>query len=89
MSALVNRDDIDLLLLICQLPPQAKTLINKLVQMHLTALEGGRKAFSERETQSGVAPFTEKNNKPVGEKSIAENSDIPKRKRAAPRTKTA
>ena len=92
MSALVNHADIDLLLLICQLPPQAKQLVGDLVRMHLTALEGGRKAFSDKVTQTGVASFTEKNETSAGENQIARtDSKATKsgRKRATPRAKAA
>lgn len=91
MSALVNHADIDLLLLICRLPPQAKQLISDLVRMHLTALEGGRKAFSEHVSQTGVSPFSENNQEPVGDHSSVKDSSTaqPIRKRASPRRKTA
>lgn len=93
MSALVNRSDIDLLLLICQLPEQAKELIANLVRMHLTALEGGRKAFSEKVSQTGVSSFTEKNvASAAGEVTNAKpdsNSAKGSNKRAAPRRKAA
>ncbi|MBU3577514.1 helix-turn-helix transcriptional regulator [Polynucleobacter sp. UK-Kesae-W10] len=60
ISTLVNQGDIDLLLLICRLPPQAKDLIQQFVSMHLTALDGGRKAFSDRVKTGVIAPFKEK-----------------------------
>jgi DNA-binding transcriptional regulator YiaG len=92
MAALVNHADIDLLLLICQLPPQAKQLVGDLVRMHLTALEGGRKAFTEKVTHTGVASFTEKNDTSAGEisneKPIGGSVKAP-RKRAATRRKAA
>jgi transcriptional regulator with XRE-family HTH domain len=93
IAALVNHADIDLLLLICQLPEQAKQLIRDLVRMHLTALEGGRKAFSEKVNQPGIAPFSDKQNeKPVGEiSSVKQPSVMAKqtRKRASSRGKAA
>lgn len=62
VSALIDQADIDLLLLICRLPPPAKTLISDLVKMHIRALDGGRKAFSERVTESSVPAFNQASN---------------------------
>lgn len=91
MAALVNHADIDLLLLICQLPPPAKQLIGDLVRMHLTALEGGRKAFADKVTHAGGASFTEKDDS-AGEipsdKAVGSTNQTG-RKRAAPRRKAA
>lgn len=59
VSALIDQADIDLLLLICRLPPPAKVLFADLVKMHVTALDGGRKAFSERAIESSVPAFSQ------------------------------
>jgi transcriptional regulator with XRE-family HTH domain len=59
VSALIDQADIDLLLLICRLPPKAKVLFSDLVKMHVTALDGGRKAFSERATEGSVPAFSQ------------------------------
>lgn len=59
VSALIDQADIDLLLLICRLPPPAKVLFSDLVKMHVTALDGGRKAFAERATEGSVPAFSQ------------------------------
>ena len=59
VSALIDQADIDLLLLICRLPPPAKVLFSDLVKMHVTALDGGRKAFSDRATEGSVPVFSQ------------------------------
>lgn len=86
MSALVNRDDIDLLLLICQLPTQAKELIADLVRLHLTALEGGRKAFSDKASHAGISSFTQKENAPAAGEVPNAKPDSKSAKSASKRT---
>lgn len=60
MSALIDQSDTDLLLQICRLPQPAKKLIGDLVRMHIAALDGGRKSFSERVTEGPVPSFQQK-----------------------------
>ena len=59
VSALIDQADIDLLLLICRLPPPAKVLMADLVKMHIAALDGGRKAFADRATEDSVPAFSQ------------------------------
>ncbi len=58
MNALIDQQDIDLLLVICRLPFDAKTLIGEFARMHLRALEG--RVVETRETTSPVPPFLER-----------------------------
>lgn len=60
MAALIDKSDTDLLLLICQLPAPAKKLFGELVQMHVSALDGGRSAFSKRVTEGPIPSFQHK-----------------------------
>lgn len=86
VSALIDQADIDLLLLICRLPPPAKVLMADLVKMHVTALDGGRKAFSERATEGSVPAFSQTSTEMS--KGIASGSKKTKASRPRHNTKT-
>lgn len=60
INALLDQKDIDLLLVICRLPFDAKSLIGELARMHLAALERGKRAINEREATQPIPPFLEK-----------------------------
>lgn len=58
INALIDQNDIDLLLLICRLPFDAKNLLGDFARVHLRALEGRK--IDERETTDKIPPFLEK-----------------------------
>lgn len=58
INALIDQHDIDLLLLICRLPFDAKNLLGEFARVHLRALEG--RTIEERETTAKIPPFLEK-----------------------------
>lgn len=58
INALIDQNDIDLLLLICRLPFDAKNLLGEFARVHLRALEGRK--IEERETTAKIPPFLEK-----------------------------
>lgn len=60
MNALIDQRDIDLLLVICRLPWDAKNLIGELARMHLAALERGTHTINEREATKPIPPFLER-----------------------------
>ncbi len=60
MNALLDQQDIDLLLVICRLPFDAKTLIGEFARLHLAALDRGGRAINERESTRPIPAFIEK-----------------------------
>lgn len=59
INALIDQRDIDLLLVICRLPWDAKNLIGELARMHLAALERGTHSINDRESTKPIPPFLE------------------------------
>ena len=59
VNALIDQRDIDLLLVICRLPFDAKNLIGEFARMHLAALERGAHTINEREATRPIPPFLE------------------------------
>lgn len=59
VNALIDQRDIDLLLVICRLPWDAKNLIGELARMHLAALERGPHTINDREDTRSIPPFLE------------------------------
>ena len=66
INALLDQGDIDLLLVICRLPFDAKNLIGELARMHLAALERGSHTINDREATRPIPPFLEL--KPEGQR---------------------
>ena len=58
INALIDQTDIDLLLLICKLPFDAKNLLGEFARVHLRALDG--RTIEEHETTTRIPPFLEK-----------------------------
>jgi len=59
INALIDQRDIDLLLVICRLPYDAKNLIGEFAKMHLAALERGAHTINAREATKSIPPFLE------------------------------
>lgn len=60
IAAMLEQQDIELLLVICQLPLEAKTVIGQFARLHLAAIEAARKSFDDRRANEAVQPFTER-----------------------------
>lgn len=60
MAALIEQGDIELLLVICRLPPAYKAALGELAKMHLNAVAGGKKAFSGTKIEEPAATFHER-----------------------------
>lgn len=59
INALIDQQDIDLLLVICRLPYDAKILIGEFARLHLAALERPGRAINEKESTRPIPPFLE------------------------------
>ena len=64
INALLDQRDIDLLLVICRLPWDAKNLVGEFARIHLAALERGPHTINERETTKPVLPFLDQKQEP-------------------------
>lgn len=82
INALLDQRDIDLLLVICRLPFDAKNLIGELARMHLAALERGSHTINDREATKAIPPFLEL--KQEGQRDIKKTT-----KKPPPRTRRA
>lgn len=58
LASLVDPQDMELLMEICRLPAPMKSAVSGLVKLQLAALDGGRKAFTERSTHGAIASFS-------------------------------
>ena len=77
INALIDQHDIDLLLLICRLPFDAKNLLGEFARVHLRALEG--RTIAEKETTAKIPPFLER--KQENHRAIAKTKPAPSRAR--------
>jgi transcriptional regulator with XRE-family HTH domain len=59
MASLVNREDVELLLVLGRLPEPFKKLIGDLARMHLAAVAGGKQNFSSRNKEKARPEFKE------------------------------
>ena len=66
INALIDQRDIDLLLVICRLPFDAKNVIGEFARLHLDALEQGKRSINDREATRPVPPFLERKQDPKG-----------------------
>ncbi len=60
MAALVEKGDVDLLMLLGRLPEPYKNLMSEMAKMHLAAITGERRSFSSRATQKSVPSFSDR-----------------------------
>lgn len=70
ISALIDPNDVALLLQIARLPPPAKALIGDLVEMHLRAIDGESRMTHENIRKSPERPYFEREVLPRGDPSF-------------------
>lgn len=58
MASLVNREDVELLLVLGRLPEPFKKLIGDLARMHLAAVAGGKQNFSNKAREESKSSFS-------------------------------
>jgi transcriptional regulator with XRE-family HTH domain len=59
-ASMIDQNDIDLLLVICKLPPKAKDLMGDLARMHLQAVEAARNVAPVEPPPAPPAPKVQK-----------------------------
>lgn len=84
MAALVQQEDMDLLMLLCRLPAPFKALLAELARMQLDSIVGGKKPFFARGEGDVVQPFsTREKGKKVAAAPVAKSKGHLPAKKAA------
>jgi transcriptional regulator with XRE-family HTH domain len=86
MASLVEREDVELLLVLGRLPEPFKKLIGDLARMHLAAVAGGKQGFSTRIREESKASFSSGKEAPkVGKQKSVAAQKRPATRKAATR----